>query len=585
MKPQRLLFIHAGGGKTGSSALQSALGEAASQLTEHGVIYANAPATQSRYGITSGNGVALYDLIASPRWNVEGADLLESYLGSQEIGICSSEFLGSMSAGNWRKLLETAAHCGIEVRVVFFVRPAGSYLAACYNQDVKRGGVYVSLEEYLPDASWHHLDALITLDAAIPSAALCVLNYDVCRFDITGAFTSAFPELAPIAKILRAGTNPTVNRSLDATEIAIVRRVNQQLGSKAGQSLSDHLIYAIPEKQGGIGLDETQAEIVRIKYADGSSWINERFLGDTSEPLNLGSGMSATDSSSPNDEAQTLVLALDWAIGRLASQSDNGTEIIRQALLTIDWQNANLADIPSDFDPFAYLIFNPDVVSAKIPPFLHFHLSGKREHRTYHWPQPSSAQHDAPIAGVITALHEEGRLESIAEPLSRLRYHYKIEALLHAFAERERKYLDEICRLGERRGFDRAEIRQELSKLSLAVGDNLISNREQNAITINTALNEFRTSLSQARSQTAEFFLEISSRNADAMVELKETTVATYATIARELEALRTEQAHLNQQLIDREAELKLQTDTISRYRQAGLLSSIWWAIRRSIRP
>ena len=526
MKPQRLLFIHAGGGKTGSSALQSALAEMTSQLAEHGIAYANAPTTQSRYAITSGNGVALFDLVATSRWEEEGADLLESYLGSHAIGICSSEFLGSMSAGNWRKLLETAADRGIEVRVVFFVRPASSYLAACYNQDVKRAGVHVSLVEYLREATWHHLDALMTLDAVIPADALRVRNYDACRSEVASAFATAFPELEIVAKILRPATKRTVNRSLDDAEIAVVRRVNRQLGGKAGEALSDKLIYAMPEKRGGISVEKTQADTIAIKYTDGTSWINKRFFDGATAPLSLNSRMDAPDCSATHDEAQALSLALDWAIEQLGTQTGDNAEAIREALFTIDWQNANLADIPAGFDPFAYLAFNADVVSARVPPFLHYHLSGKHEHRTYNWPQLRDAQQDAEVAHAIAAVRKDGRPETPTERLRRLQHQYQIESSLHAFAVREREYLDEIRRLGERRGFDRAEIREELGK-----------------------------------------FLQ------------------TNAAIVRELEVLGTEQSRLNHALIEREAELERQRSTVSRYREAGLLESVWWAIRRSRRP
>ncbi len=289
--------------------------------------------------------------------------------------------------------------------------------------------------------------------------------------------------------------------------------------------------------------------------------------------------------STAQDETQTLTLVLDWAIERLGTQTSDSADAIRQAMLKIDWQNANLTDIPSDFDPFAYLIFNADVVRAEIPPFLHYHLSGKREHRIYNWPQPSDGQNNAEIARAVATLREEGAPEPTAEPLRRLQYQYQIEGLLHAFATREREYLDEIRRLGERRGFDRAEIRQELAKLAESLGQTLITATKESAATVNTALKDYAAKLSQTHTLVDEFARTSASRNAEAVADLQEMATEGNAAILRELEALHTEQARLNQGLAERDAELKRQRDRISRYREAGVLKSLWWAIRRSSCP
>lgn len=585
MQRKRILFIHAGGGKTGSSALQSAFAEAASKLATAGIAYANVTPASSHYAITSGNGTALYDLIGSPRWEAEGANLLESHLGSHAVGICSCEFLGNMSAGNWRKLLETAASLAIEVRVVFFARPAGSYLAASYNQDVKRGGVSVELEEYLSDATWHHLDALMTLDAAIPASSLCVLNYDACRSNLAHAFAASFPELAPAEKVLRGATARKVNRSLDSVEVAVVRRINRQLGAKAGESLSDRLIYSDPEKNGGLGLDKAQADIIAAKYADGTSWINARFFAGTADPLPLSSGAEKTDTAFVQVGGNATAVALDWALEQCGTQAWNGSGAVRESLLNIDWQNAGFADIPPDFDPIAYLIQNEDIVRAAIPPFIHYHSSGKLENRAYRWPQAVDAQYDADIASAAAPLSNQGGERSATDPMQRLRHQYQIEGLLHAFAAREREYLDQIRKLIERGGFSRAEIRQELSSLREATVATLVNKGEKDNAVFRGELHDLGASLLQAQASAASAASAASERVVETIAQLLTAGNAANAEFSSEIRALRAEQSRLNEVLVEKDLELTRYRETVSQYREAGLLGFMWWAIRRSLRP
>jgi len=532
MQPQRVLVIHAGGGKTGSSALQSALAEMSAQLAANGLAYINAPPTQSHYEITSGNGTALYDLIATARWDREGAGLVESYFGLHAIAICSSEFLGSMSAHSWQKLLKTTADLEIGVRIVFFVRPAGSYLASCYNQDVKRGGVHVTLDEYLVEATWHHLDALTTLEAVIPASALRVLNYEACRSDLAGAFAASFPELTAVAEILRSATRRKVNRSLDPAEIAVVRQVNRQLGNRAGEALSDRLIYASPEKFGVLCLDKAQADIIATKYADGTSWINSRFFAGSADFLPLEAKVDVSPAIDVEADNQVLAVALDWALEQCTGQSANDAEAIHRALLRIDWQNAGLPDIPLDFDPIAYLILNDDIVRAEVPPFLHYQSSGRSENRAYKWPQPSDARHDADIGNAAVSLRNEAADGSAHDSVQPLRYHYQLEGLLHAFAVRERDYLDEIRRLVERGAFNRAETKVMMGDVAATIVDTLSTNAESAKQDILSSVNRLTDKTDEdLRRLAEESARDIQSASREAVNEIRK--LAEHAAFSR----------------------------------------------------
>ncbi len=631
----RVLIIHAGGGKTGSSALQSVLAETSARLAEVGISYVNAPPTQSPYAITSGNGTALYDLVATPRWNKEGADLIDNYFGSFAIAICSNEFLGSMSADEWRRLLKTAAELDIAVRVVFFVRSAGSYLASCYNQDVKRG-VHDTFDEYLIGATWHHLDALRTLDEVIPAECLKVLNYEACVRDVAGAFAAAIEELAPARGILHEVPRRKVNRSLDPVEIAMVRLVNRKLGGSAGEALSDRLIYESPEKQGGTSLDPEQADIVAAKYADGTSWLNARFFASSANPLPLRSSPDPRLDAGDEALAQTIESALEWALEQGGARPHAEADNIYRALHGIDWQNSGHAEVPIGFDPIAYLIMNVDVLQAGVPPYAHFLSSGKFENRQYRWPQPRDARHDSEIEDVLGIQSERPGWEA-DDSQQKLRFQYQIEGLLHAFAARERGYLDEIRKLTERAAFSRAESRVVMEDVTSTIVRALVDDRRRGSDelaaalmgageatkhdlldalkgrfdetaeamrrlaedsatmidgssrvvvdAIRTALQDLGDRQSSAQTNSDGFAQEAAASHSRAIAEMRRESNAADLTMQESLCTLQDELSRLNEGLAEKDAELARQRAIVSRYREASSMGFMWWGIRRTKRP
>jgi hypothetical protein len=596
----RLLFIHAGGGKTGSSALQSALAEATPRLAEIGIAYAHAPQTDSAYTITSGNGLPLFHLVQGSDWLTDGERLLESYLDGQPVGICSSEYFGNLSEDDWRKLLATASQYGIQLRVIFYVRSAISYLAACYNQDVKRAGECRDFVDYLREATWHHFDSLTILDRVFSDEQLCVINYDAVRKDIIASFASAFPELAGTRTILAASGNRTVNRSLDSVEIDVMARVNARFGASLSEELSNRLIYRDPERHGGLGIAPEIAADLRRKFEEPIRWVNEQFFANSSTLLE-DRGV-ATPPADPNCDTTPYLVALDWVLEKLEAAGGDAIGHIREQLLRIDWQNSERPEVPEDFDPIAYLLLNDDLIKAGAAPFQHFIDSGKREGRSYHWPLPINAAGDPPIAAsVIEARHAAGK--RMGDPAAYLRQLYQLESLIHSFATRERSWLDELRREREKGKYDRAELENILS----ALGEEIVTSLRQSMESLATRQAEHAdevaglsgnvTSSIKAQGDALSAVVAnsasgISSQISSLLTEFERQEGQAQATLQglsgqfqQLIQSLDEDRAQRVKQVEAREAEAARQEQLLSRYRAGGFWEFLGWSVWRRKRP
>lgn len=588
----RLFFIHAGGGKTGSSALQSALAEATPDLAQIGISYAHAPQTCSAYTITSGNGLPLFNLLQSNDWSMEGERLLESYLEDRAVGICSGEHLGILPEVAWRRLFATADHCRIQIRVIFYVRPAASYLVACYNQEVKRAGECREMRDYLREGTWHHFDSLKILERVIPSEQLSVINYDVVRKDIVASFASAFPELAPTRTIMERSSGRTVNRSLDAIEIDVMRRVNACFGESFSEELSDRLIYSDPERRGGLSVTPDIAADLNRKFDKQTRWVNERFFPGSDACL--GDLVPDILPDDPVRVSTPYAVALDWSLERLEATGGDAISHIRNQLLKIDWQNSEHHEIPGDFDPIAYLLLNNDLLRAGIKPFLHFIESGNREGRNYRWPVPLDHIGDpATGAAIIEARRVERHKQG--EQTSYLRQLYQVEGLIHSFANREQSWLDELRREREAGKYARAELQNIVSSLgeevitALQQSINKLAARQADHAGQIASLSENVTNSISAQSYSLSAFIEGLGKSNDALKEQGEQAGAALQSLSCQvqnlLQSIGDQQTKLIKQINHHEAEVCRQEGILSRYRNAGLWEFLVWSFWRRKRP
>jgi hypothetical protein len=563
MNERRVLVMHAGGGKAGSSALQSALNQAAAKLAKVGINYAEAPAASSAYDIRSGNGISLYEKIAKPEWESRTGELIEGFLGDQAIGICSSEYLASMAAGYWQQLIEAAAQRRIDIKVVYFVRSPVGYVAASYNQDVKRGGECRSLEEAAQTAGWQHFDDLQKLDKLFDDDHLRVLNYDLARKGIIDAFVSAWPELLPAASPLGKLKSVTVNRSLSSAELDVMRLVNSRIGEDLGPEISDRLILDAPELRTRLSVASSTAEILSGKFREATDWINARFFPTASSPLRVSAGVAVGEVEDQDQPERALGIVLDWALSRVGSERAD-LSFVRRRMLDIDWHNANDPVIPNDFDPIAYLFNNDDILRSDNPPYQHYISNGHAERRPYRWPVRVDVTREESVAGAVARLQlddPDGWTDTPIWP--RLRHFLQLEALLHDFGEREREHVRQIRRLHENLGFEGEQFRQML---------------DRTVAPLRGAVDAARTSVD---SQLDNLQAEISTAQA---VQF-ETVNTNLNRIADGLLANRAEQESLSKLIEKKDEELASARELLRQYRETGLLQHLKWSLFRTDRP
>jgi len=236
------IVLHIGQGKTGTSALQSALARNHELLKRAGVLYPDHPsAEQARAGhVMSGNldpenwfeGQVIPIVAAAPGY--------ATYIFSSEhLFRRMDEFF--TAEGRYRDLYD--------FEVLMAVRSPIEMLPSVYQQAVKRGGFHEDIAAFAE----HETSARIAADlvAAMERAgiAFTLFNYSVIRDAIVPRLLDHIG-IRTIVEGGHAATVGRVNRSLTLAELAFVRFVNQIFGADYGRLIADTLVNELPDIDG-----------------------------------------------------------------------------------------------------------------------------------------------------------------------------------------------------------------------------------------------------------------------------------------------------------------------------------------------
>ena len=301
------LFLHIGHGKTGTSAIQSALAIASDDLSRQGISY---PIQQSlrdrasRLEITSGN------------WEpTSEASLSDQLLGIANNNQNDSTIILSSESLFWlipdlildRNKWENC----IDIHIILAVREIEEMLSSEYQQRVKRHGDAMPLEQFLRArhfVSSHHAKAAEVIELMSQSNITnTIINYSQHKRDIS--------EL--IFKIIGAeGLYPTeqmagaiINRSLSRKELEILITINALYFSRfpwISTRISDALIKNQPK------LEAQQCKIARQQlqkvYETNDAYLQtiNAFLAPTEQLTSLTNlGEETTQTYSP-EQAQKI---------------------------------------------------------------------------------------------------------------------------------------------------------------------------------------------------------------------------------------------------------------------------------------
>ena len=385
-KQTRILWIHAGGHKTGSTAIQNYLYLGGLQTTAPDFFYKEIDGVKNPKHMNGGNGFSLIPLPPEPNLASE----IESFVGSAEEAILSNEDFSGLTAEEWQRLDSVASGKGIEVRVVFFVRDVLSFMLSDYDEGIKGGRIVTEFADFALTAHWLHAIALRNLAKAFPADRLRVRHYDSERHNLLRSFFEAVgvssPQIAPLA-----GKIGLLNRSLTREErdllLYINRKQNYRLFSEAlNRSIQESDPDAISEKP-LIPID--LEEKLRARFAGEVDWINKTFF-DGGRIVGLGAETSSVERQElPEKQAERSLrlhrTALESVMRKSTTAVAEHHNHVCWRLRNLDRENLAHPDLPKDFDPAAYLMLNHDLIPINIPIVKHFLDHGRLEGRVYSW--------------------------------------------------------------------------------------------------------------------------------------------------------------------------------------------------------
>lgn len=389
----RTLFLHIGGPKTGSSALQIFFAENAKRFQRKGVAYRHAPPLDHGHAVTSGNGQLVAEAVLERKGDTTTlAKLLASYFARRdEKALISSETFCRFTTEQWA---EVGAACTLAMArpvVIMFVRDAYPFCLSAYHQGVKRSGYRQPFDVYVEEeAAEYHSDMLKRAVDALGKDACRVVHYDSRRNALD----------VPVLSIMglegdfdRSALLRRVNRSLTERELRVLRQVNGVLGSHYSQEISDTFIYNKPNERPHRPIDAAALDKIRRRRETGVNWLNAEFFDGRPvvrifDPEKFGRGGVQSDGSEiPQAEWVDLPESqvVEWALDRVERIRNNFLlDLVgRVAALVRNRSFADHPDLPGDFDPCAYLLLNEDLLVHQVSPYEHYVRNGRFEGRDY----------------------------------------------------------------------------------------------------------------------------------------------------------------------------------------------------------
>ncbi|WP_020562656.1 hypothetical protein [Methylosarcina fibrata] len=388
----KTLFVHAGGSKTGSSALQNFFYFNVSRLEHLGFAYENRYPVEHEHEIANANGRLLYDLMSSSTFADDDVDnLLLSYFGRCDNAICSSEFLAELNAGGWKRLYESSLRIGVQLKVIFYVRNVIPFFQSAYDQIIKRHGAHQLFDDWVTKAFWQHGRSLLRIATEMPRSNLQVVHYDQARAHLIRGFLDILG-VDPSFRIDPRDQSRQVNRSLTQEERKILIAVNKALGAAYSMELSDLLIYANPDARGEpASYSQATVDLLQERFNPEVHWVNTYFFEDQPvvSVLPYSSGKNEPIVRLNEEEKQKNTVekqVLNWAIEKLKTFRDETESLIAHAIRVAARSEAkDHPDLPADFDVLSYLLINRDVLHAGVDPIQHYLNYGRNEKRAYNY--------------------------------------------------------------------------------------------------------------------------------------------------------------------------------------------------------
>ena len=355
----KTLYLHAGGSKTGSSALQVFFSQYARALEQHGFAYKNNSEVRHEYQITSGNGYALFELLVSTPDNYCINDVIMSYFGNCNCAIISSEYIQHLDSIQIQRLLSATFILGIKLELIYFVRSVIPFVCSAYDQVIKRHGEWRSIDDWIPElGTLDHIAFLKRITGIIPSTNIHVFNYD----NVSEHLVDTTLQMLGICDNMKTDAHHRqrrVNRSLTNHERNYLRDFNKRYGGQFSEEISDRIIYSKPEYCSEIPyISDHSVDILKEKFHADIAWVNQTFFGGR-DGISISSGHCAMRKIHrgvmlANELEQTDLhnLVMEWSIERIKALQKELDDVYRSRSFRITYplrQIRKLIRLPRDF--------------------------------------------------------------------------------------------------------------------------------------------------------------------------------------------------------------------------------------------
>lgn len=378
----RTLYLHTGGSKSGSSALQNFFVLNRQILLDGGVAYARPQKLASKYSITTGNGQMLINLTDPDKGDQPLLDGLTMHMMDKSRALVTNEAFEWLPAENWRRLIDMAASQGIRIHVIHFVRNTVPLLLSSYDQMIKRNGEARSLVEWAQDARLPVFEYLRRIYEFRRDLDITILSYDRHKAELPRVLLN---EIGINLAAARQEINPIgqVNRSLAMAERDLLLDANRRFGNRYSKAISDMFILSRPELRAKPTWDEDLVRIAEDRFGDDVKWVNDVFFGSKNEVRLYDESDKAN--SRPRDDTPPAVTAESLMRNWMMDEMDKASEhsLVDYLISILRIERPDDAIIPADFDPITYVIINEDIRRARADPYRHFINSGFREGRPY----------------------------------------------------------------------------------------------------------------------------------------------------------------------------------------------------------
>jgi hypothetical protein len=384
------IFVHIGLPKTGTSAIQRCLIENYEELIGLGYLYPIFPSDGIAKDdiVASGNGFGLYLNIIRCNDNKQLATVaikswfelrlrLARSLGCEKL-IISSEFLSILSDDIVELLITSVRELCDDCRVLIFQRNPYEWLFSTWVQTIRRHGNGNWISTWIEKYPKCLVPLLLSgnLKKRGLQGELLLLDYDQSNGEILNIFLTAID--VPEARRSAINTNyHKINKSLSRSELIIYFTINKASGESIDFCNYIQKSFISDNSSASFYFYNPNTEFLIEKHIKehGGDFLptkrREPLIGSEADFFKIFSDIELS-------YIDALKLTINYHKKISVRQRELGVRVVSENMRS-EFKNL----VPVDFNAFAYILINADILYSEIDPYRHYVEFGMQEGRSY----------------------------------------------------------------------------------------------------------------------------------------------------------------------------------------------------------